>query len=352
MTEYRDFYKGKKVLITGHTGFKGTWMCLYLHQLGAKVCGVSLEPKLNDLFFKAEVSNLITDYRTDIRDKTEIGKIIDEYKPEIVFHLAAQPLVLDSYKNPSYTWDVNLMGTLNLLDTLKNSNSVRSVVIITTDKVYKNTESIRGYSEDNALGGYDPYSASKAAVEILVESYRSSYYLERKIGIATARSGNVIGGGDWGFHRLVPDFFRAYLSNSDFVLRNPTSIRPWQHVLDVIHGYLILGMKLENNFVKYSSSWNFGPDRDTIINTQELISRMNKNLGVVVKSDTNNSRFHETKFLSLDSSKSEKFLNWKNKLDINKSVELIKDIYLEYDNSGLRDRIIDQIRLYFSLDYL
>jgi CDP-glucose 4,6-dehydratase len=242
MTRINDFYKSKKILITGHTGFKGSWMSAFLHQIGSEVQGYSLDPRdVNELFCKASISKLVNDKRGDILEIGKLKETIDDFRPEIVFHFAAQPLVIESYNIPKYTWEVNVMGTLNLLNCLRDSDSVKAIVVITTDKVYKNLEKDDGYTEEDRLGGFDPYSSSKVAVEILVESMYNSFFNSKNIGVATARSGNVIGGGDWAENRLIPDYYRALHNKTSFELRNPSAVRPWQHVLDVLYGYSILG---------------------------------------------------------------------------------------------------------------
>lgn len=343
MRHFSGFYNDKRVFLTGHTGFKGAWMCLMLSELGAIVKGYSLNPKTdNDLFIQAKISELVIDVRGDVLDKEFLEKHLTEFQPEIVFHFAAQPLVLESYKNPYYTWNVNLNGTINLLEAIRRTPSIKSVVIITTDKVYMNQEKNTGYVESDPLGGHDPYSASKAAIELAVSSWRDSFFQDMNIGIATARAGNVIGGGDWSENRLIPDFFRAYNSGKSLILRNPDSIRPWQHVLDVLSGYLNLAHKLYDDSNSFSGAWNFGPSENNY-STLELINEFNKKTKIDIICKKNLNLFIETKILCLDSSKSQRMLSWKNYLNFNKMIELTLQIYLNIFNDNLTSIISNQI---------
>jgi CDP-glucose 4,6-dehydratase len=350
VNDLRSFYKGKKVFITGHTGFKGAWLSLFLIELGAEVIGYSLDPKTEkDLFLEARIDELVTDIRGDIRNKDYLESKLIEHQPEIVFHLAAQPLVIESYTNPYETWEINVMGTINLLEALKKLNSVKSVIVVTTDKVYKNTENELGYSEDDPLGGHDPYSSSKAAVELAVESWRNSFFVnnETQVGIATARAGNVIGGGDWAENRLIPDYFRAYFANQVFELRNPNSIRPWQHVLDVLHGYLILGMRLSLKPSDFSGAWNFGPSLENRT-TREVINLIDKNEGIIV-TEINKNFFIETKLLFLKSEKSIKALGWENRIPLNMTCDLTSIYYKNYTTGNSRKIITNQINKFLDL---
>lgn len=350
MVDLKSFYSKKRVLLTGHTGFKGSWMSVFLNEIGAIVQGYALEPLgQGDLFLKASVGDLVIDFRGDVLDYDRLKKLIDEFQPEIVFHLAAQPLVIESYNSPKYTWEVNVTGTLNLLEILRNSDSVKSIVIVTTDKVYKNLEKVDGYVEEDQISGYDPYSSSKAAVEILVESMYNSFFLTKHIGLATARSGNVIGGGDWSKNRLIPDYYRAYLNKTSFELRNPLSVRPWQHVLDVIYGYLILAMEMYHNPEQYSGAWNFGPFSDSLT-TKEIIDRLNANRKLeIVAQSIEKKVLHETIILKLNSSKSSSLLKWHNILDINKSLSLIDEFYINFQSDDLKKLFKSQVKEYINL---
>ena len=322
--ELREFYRGKKVLVTGHTGFKGQWLVRFLEEYGAVVSGFSINEHNKSFsiidFDKEEYNNYV-----DIRDYNSVTERVLEFQPEILFHLAAETIVIDSYSDPINTWDTNLMGTLNILKaSVDNGLDLKSLVIVTTDKVYKNLECEDGYDESSALGGHDPYSASKAAVEIAVESMYKSLFINQspQIGVATVRSGNVIGGGDWNNHRLIPDLFRSIKSKNAFELRNPKSIRPWQNVFDVINGYLNIACRLYIDPKRFSGPWNFGPDKmSSSISALELINIFIENgLKVNLIIPINKNQFHETNILRLNSSKSNKYLGWKNVMAINESV--------------------------------
>jgi CDP-glucose 4,6-dehydratase len=346
VNDLRSFYKGKRVFITGHTGFKGAWLSLFLIELGAEVIGYSLDPKTEkDLFVEARIDEILTDIRGDIRNKDYLESKLIEHQPEIIFHLAAQPLVIESYINPLETWEINVMGTLNLLEALKKLDSVKSVVVVTTDKVYKSTENNEGYSEDDPLGGHDPYSSSKAAVELAVESWRDSFFAnnESPVGIATARAGNVIGGGDWAENRLVPDYFRAHFANQVFDLRNPNSIRPWQHVLDVLHGYLTLGIELSLNPLDYSSAWNFGPENINHQRTIEVINKFDKHFIQDPVNSMGELNYTETINLKLISSKSNSLLKWRNIISFERMCDLTKEYYYNQKIENPRKLVEKQI---------
>jgi CDP-glucose 4,6-dehydratase len=347
MNKLRNFFKNKRVLLTGHTGFKGSWMSVFLSEVGAIVQGYANDPKnIDDLFLKASIKDYVNDFRGDILDTYQLETTIADFSPEIVFHFAAQALVIDSYKDPRATWEVNVMGTMNLLECLRESNSVKSIVIITTDKVYKNVDKVNEYMEDDTLGGYDPYSSSKAAVEILVASMNDSFYKSKMVGLATARSGNVIGGGDWSDNRLIPDYYRAVFDDSPFELRNPKHIRPWQHVLDVLHGYCILAMRLYEDPLKYSKAWNFGPS-NSFITTKEIIDRLNSRRKIqIIDNKINTNRQHETQTLRLSSAMSNEFLLWRNHLSLEESLDMIEDIYINYFDSNLQNILKKQVKDY------
>ena len=348
MNDLRSFYKGKRVFITGHTGFKGAWLSMFLIELGAEVIGYSLDPKTEkDLFVEARINELITDIRGDIRNKEYLESKLIEYQPEIIFHLAAQPLVIESYINPYETWDINVMGTINLLEALKKLGTVKSVVVVTTDKVYKNTENNDGYSEDDPLGGHDPYSSSKAAVELAVESWRNSFFTnnELPVGIATARAGNVIGGGDWAENRLIPDFFKAFFANQTFELRNPNYIRPWQHILDVINGYAILAKKIHSEPSLFSLAYNFSSIDKTGYTTEFIIEYLSRKISVDYnKLNSDYISYKETNTLKLNSKRALDSLGWMNKLSIEQSLDITLEYYIEsLDKSG-REIVYAQIK--------
>ncbi len=328
-----EFFKGKKIFITGHTGFKGSWLTFILYLNGAKIAGYSLKPKNKfDNFYLLNLDKKIKNYYNDVRDEKKLRNTIKKFKPDIIFHLAAQPLVKESYKNPIYTFSTNILGTLNILETLRELKSVKSAVIITSDKCYKNYEKKSGYSEDDELGGEDPYSASKASAENVFFSYYKSFFKNRsKLGLASVRAGNVIGGGDWSQDRIIPDLIKSIIVKKKFTIRSPKSTRPWQHIFDLLNGYLILARKIYKNN-KFNGSWNFGPNKShvTVIEViSKLIKILRVNKEVFIKSDK---KIKETGLLSLKTNKSKKNLKWKTKLSLNQSLKIIADWYLCYIN--------------------
>jgi len=310
MSLFSNFYRGKRILVTGHTGFKGSWLTLWLQQLGADVYGVSLDPTAEPNHWN--LLNLdIGDYRADIRDFEKLNQIFDEVRPELVFHLAAQSLVLDSYSQPLQTWSTNLMGSANLIEASRKVGSVLGCIIITTDKCYENNEWVWGYRETDALGGVDPYSASKAGVEILTASYRKSFFKTScGMRLATARAGNVIGGGDWSSNRLIPDLITSIEGGTFLEIRNPNARRPWQHVLDCLFGYLLLGEKLVGDEEQFASAWNFGPDISSNKTVLEVLKLIKTYIPEVKWKSSDRSFPTESQFLFLDSTKSRVYLDW------------------------------------------
>ena len=335
-----NFYKNKKILITGHTGFKGSWLSQILIYFGAKISGYSLEPNTKPSLFKAlNLNKKINHNIGDIRDYKNFKKIFIKEKPEIVFHLAAQPLIRDSYDDPLYTFETNIIGTANILQAIKETESVKSAVIITTDKVYKDKNWIYPYKENDELGGYDPYSSSKAGAEIITDSYIKSFFnpkdynKKHKTLIASARAGNVIGGGDWQKDRLIPDTIRAiFEKKKEIIIRNPNSIRPWQYVLEPLYGYMLLAKRLYNGERKFSGAWNFGPDNKSFLTVKKLIEKSLSILekgSYIIKKDKNK---HEADLLRLDISKAKSVLSWQPVYDIDTTLQFTFDWYKSFYN--------------------
>jgi CDP-glucose 4,6-dehydratase len=324
------FWKNKKIFLTGHTGFKGSWLCLWLHSLGARVYGYALQPPTEpSLFNLCELDKVIDSTIADVRDRKSLHEAMISAQPEIVIHMAAQPLVRDSYKIPVDTYDINVMGTVNLFETVRACPSVHAVINVTTDKCYENREWVWGYREHEALGGYDPYSNSKACSELVTAAYRSSYfnlkeYAAHRVGIATARSGNVIGGGDWATDRLVPDCVRSILKGDPVLIRNPNAIRPWQHVLEPLSGYLILAQKLIQDGPRYSGAWNFGPGDDDARPVGWLVKQLCSQWGDTASFAMDKGVHpHEAHYLKLDCSKAKAELGWKPRWKLEKAIESI-----------------------------
>ena len=350
MQEFNNTYKGKTVLVTGHTGFKGSWLSIWLLELGAKVIGYGLDPLTKkDNFVLSGLKDKLVDIRGDIRDAKKLEEVFNEYKPEYVFHLAAQPIVTLSYEQPVYTYEVNVMGTLNVLECIRHTASVKFGIFVTTDKCYENKEQVWGYKETDALGGYDPYSSSKAACEVAINSWRQSFmnpsqYSIHGKAIASVRAGNVIGGGDWAINRIVPDCIRAIEAGDPILIRNPKAIRPWQHVLDPLNGYLMLGEKLIEDPVKYSEAWNFGPVLDSIVDVWEVASKLIQEYGWGELKDLSlNNKLHEAQLLNLDMSKAQFKLGWKPRLNIEKTISYTVEWYKDYIERDVYDLCENQI---------
>jgi CDP-glucose 4,6-dehydratase len=308
------FWKNRRVLVTGHTGFKGSWLCLWLQTLGAEVFGVALEPAGKpNLYETASIGRGMESCILDIRDAVGLRSHLKDVQPECVFHLAAQPLVRHSYADPVGTFATNILGTAHLLDALRSAPSVRAAVIITTDKVYQNREWTHPYCESDALGGHDPYSASKAGAEIVAASFRDSFLKGSGVRVATARAGNVFGGGDWAADRLIPDAIRAFSSGQPLVLRNPCATRPWQHVLEPLAGYILLAMRLQESCGEgFDCAWNFGPDSEGNSTVGHVATRVAELWGGgKVKHLENHPELHEAGLLQLDSSRAKSLLGWR-----------------------------------------
>jgi CDP-glucose 4,6-dehydratase len=335
---FEKTYKGKKVLLTGHTGFKGSWMLAWLHQLGAGVRGYALSPEnKNGLYCLIQGDKLCDSVIADIRDKEKLHETIRDFQPDFIFHLAAQPLVRRSYEMPLYTFEVNINGTAHLLEAMRDLQKPCSAVIITTDKVYENKESGYAYKETDKLGGYDPYSASKAAAEIVVSSYRDSFFNannfdKHRKAVATARAGNVIGGGDWAKDRIVPDIVRALQVSEPIIVRNPKAVRPWQHVLEPVSGYLLLGARLAENPTEYADAWNFGPNSNDVLTVKEIVEEVIRVWGKGEYTTPHlNEQPHEAGLLNLDITKTVNKLHWKPKMD---SVKAILQTVMWYKNAS------------------
>lgn len=317
-----DFYKDKKVFITGHTGFKGTWLCKMLVNAKAVVTGFALDPPTNpSLFEVCGIKNHICSVKGDIRNYDELKRAFDKAQPEIVFHLAAQPIVRDSYRDPSYTYETNVMGTVNILECIRNSSCVKSFLNVTTDKVYHNKEWERGYNENDELDGFDPYSNSKSCSELVTHSYKRSFFNNRDIAVSTARAGNVIGGGDFGNNRIIPDCVRAVVQDEDIVIRNPGSTRPYQHVLEPLYVYLMIAaMQYQNK--TYADYYNVGPDEGDCRRTGELVKMFIQYWGDNIKCICQNDGGpHEANFLKLDCSKLKGTFSWEPRWNLEKAVE-------------------------------
>jgi CDP-glucose 4,6-dehydratase len=341
---FNGFFSGKTVLVTGHTGFKGSWLSIWLHELGAKVIGLSLDPySERDNFVLSRIAENIIDIRGDIRNSTIVNEVFEKYVPEIVFHLAAQPLVRLSYSEPVSTYETNVMGTINVMEAIRASNSVKAGILITTDKCYENREQLWGYREGDAMGGHDPYSSSKGAAEIAISSWRRSY----KMPIASVRAGNVIGGGDWALDRIIPDCIRAIEADKPIEIRNPLAIRPWQHVLEPLGAYLLLALKLYNEPEKYAESWNIGPELNSVSTVKEISDMVTKQYGKgAVKDVSDPNQLHEANLLMLDITKANLRLGWTPGLTINQTVELTVDWYKRYSNENVYGLCLNQINNY------
>ena len=333
---FNNIYLGKKVLVTGHTGFKGSWLKIWLKNLGATVYGYSLSPNTEPSHYNLTTPIAGFSYIADIRDKELLEKAIIDIQPDIVFHLAAQPLVRQSYANPIETFHTNIIGTVNLFEAIRRvGKGVKAIVNVTTDKVYKIHEDESVFKESDVLGGYDPYSTSKACVELVHESYRNSFFKELNILSASARAGNVIGGGDWALDRLIPDVMVATSKKNPSDIRNPLSIRPWQHVLDPLSGYLLLGQLMLENSTLVDTAWNFGPNISNCLQVNEVLNLAQKFWGLIRWNDVSESdTLHETKILRLDCSKANNEIGWQPVWDIEKAIRKTVNWYKEYYTSG------------------
>lgn len=337
--------KGLRVLVTGHTGFKGSWLSLMLSELGVELHGIALKAQEVSMFNVCGISELYKSSSiVDIRSERDLCNAYNSINPDFVFHLAAQPIVSVGYQNSLETFSTNVLGTVNLLEAIKfNHKNVKGIVVVTSDKCYENKGEVAKFKEEDPLGGDDPYSASKACAELVSASYYKSYFSSLGIGLATARAGNVIGGGDFSIDRLVPDIFRAFQSGQSLSIRNPETIRPWQHVIDPVFGYLLLANKLLENHDQYSGSWNFAPKDSKTYTVKDLLDKFIEHLQIKVNEVP--PIFMESNYLALDSSKAQKFLNWNSIYDIGSTVDLTLDWYRRFLQSpeNLREFSISQL---------
>lgn len=347
------FWEGKKVLITGHTGFKGSWLSLWLQNMNADVYGLSLPPptKLN-LFEQAEVGKRMSSNLGNICNYKFVENLAKKIQPEIIIHMAAQSLVRYSYENPIETYNTNVIGTLNILEAVKKVGSAKVVLNVTTDKVYENKYQKKPYIEDDTLGGYDPYSSSKACSEILTSSYLKSFYKKMGIALASARAGNVIGGGDWSKNRLIPDIIKGFKSKKIVLIRYPDFIRPWQHVLEPLSGYILLVERLYKKGHDFTGAWNFGPEQSDAKTVKWITKRMSYLWGGAPKWKIDKKKhFHEEKYLKLNCSKAKKYLNWNPKLKIEDSLKMVVEWHRALlSKKNMKKFTIEQIESFIKRD--
>ncbi len=330
MPEYLSTFKGRRVMVTGHTGFKGSWLTFLLNEIGAEVLGYALAPSYSDNHFDLlGISKSIRHVEADIRDSEKLEVTMKDFQPQFVIHMAAQALVKLSYSDPKLTFDTNVMGSINVLEAVRKCDSVRSFVYITSDKCYENQEWVWGYRENDRLGGYDPYSASKAAAEIGFSAYQSSYFSHRpELGAATTRAGNVIGGGDWALDRIIPDCIRAIQEEKPIHLRSPEATRPWQHVLEPLSGYLLLAARLRQEPSSYAGSWNFGPPSSEVRTVKDVAEKIVEHFGKgSITADEVVKGHHEAQLLQLDCDKAHQLLKWYPRWNVENTLKMTSDWY-------------------------
>lgn len=348
-----NFWKNKRVLITGHTGFKGSWLSLLLSSWGAEVTGYALNsPSQPSLFDEVKLQELINSIEGDVRDFGHLKRVIQESQPNVIFHMAAQSLVLPSYKDPISTYATNVMGTVNLLEAVRQVNTTKVVVNVTSDKCYENKEWLWGYRENEPMGGYDPYSNSKGCAELVTSAFRNSFFSkDNTVALASVRAGNVIGGGDWATNRLIPDIIRAFAQGEVVTIRSPNAIRPWQHVLEPLRGYITLAENMWSDSTKFSQGWNFGPNEADVKTVQWITEHLARTWPTKGNWQLDkNPQLHEANYLKLDCSKAKKMLRWEPVLNLERSLEWIVLWYDQfYKKEDIREVTLKQIREYCKL---